>query len=392
MSAEEEVVDAELVEDGELLPAVRPAADPVPAARPLVDRHTVLYPGQLPARPGDGPTYSEQDFYVSEDTAARDRRKGAANTRYNRSSRVALFEQWCAAAGRVAVPCTTATYTEYGNHLIRQGLKATSISTYMSLIMSAQPPGRRPDPTLFREHLATYRRENPRGNRRKRATAIRLAGVMAMLGTCDERHPIGIRDAALLSCGYGVLARRIELADLEVEDVTVTDTEVIVFFPKSKTDQDAEGATVRIKDRPDLEPVRRMRAWLDLLRALGVRRGPLFRALTVAGTLQSRTVATARGDFLTGHAVNEIVKRRAKLAGIPGAEKATAHGLRAGPTTDMAAAGVRGKALNRRGRWADDSRIPETVYVRMAEDEEGDPLEKIPLYRPPTSEYGPDLR
>lgn len=382
MSDDGEVVDAELVGDGDRLPAVRPTAEPVPvpAGRPLVDQHTVLYPGQLPAQPGEGPAYSERDFYVSPDTAARDQRRGAENTRYNRGRRMEAFKEWCAAAGRVAVPCTTATYTEYGNELIRQGLKATSISTYMSLIMSAQPPGRRPDPTLFREHLTTYRRENPRGNRKKRATPIRLPHLMAMLATCDERHPIGIRDAALLSCGYGVLARRIELADLEVEDVTVTDTEVVVFFPKSKTDQEAEGATVRIKDRPDLEPVRRMRAWLDMLRAFGVRRGPLFRALTVAGTLQSRTVATARGDFLTGQAVNEIVKKRARLAAIPGAEKATAHGLRAGPTTDMAAAGVRGKALNRRGRWADDSRIPETVYVRMAEDEEGDPLEAIPVH------------
>lgn len=385
MSDDSEVVEAELVEDGEVLPAVRPADAVVlsPGARPVVDRHTVLMPGQVPARAGDGPTYTERDFYVSADTAARNARKNAANTRANRESLMGRFTAWCTAEGRVAVPCTTATYTEYGNHLIRQGLKATSISTYMSLIMTAQPAGMRPDPALFREHLATYRRENPRRGRKKQSVPIRLPHLVRMLATCDERHPIGIRDAALLACGYGTLSRRIELADMEIEDITVTDTEVVVYFPKSKTDQDAEGAVVRIGDRPDLEPVRRMRAWLDMLRALGVQRGPVFRALTVAGTLQSRKVATSRGDALSGDAVNEIVKKRARMAAIPGAEKVTAHGLRAGPTTDMAAAGVRGKRLNRRGRWADDSRIPETVYVRMAEDEEGDPLDAVPVYGGP---------
>jgi hypothetical protein len=80
--------------------------------------------------------------------------------------------------------------------------------------------------------------------------------------------------------------------------------------------------------------------------------------------------------------VNAIVMRRAASAGVEGAEKMTAHGLRAGPTTDLAKAGVRGRRLNRMGRWADDSRIPEVVYVRLAEDEEGDPLSEIPLHKP----------
>lgn len=388
-AGDNEVVDAELVEGGERLPAIRPSgalsaalAVGGPGVRPLVGFHTVLMPGQQPAMPGEGPQYTERDFYVSEDTAARDARKKAKNTRLNRDPLMVRFTAWCERSGRVPVPCTTATYTEYGNHLIEQGLKATTISTYMSLIRSAQPAGMRPDPALFREHLATYRRENPRRGKKKRSTALRLPHVMAMIGTCDERHPAGIRDAAMLACGYGTLSRRIELADMEIEDIEVTDTHVIVYFPKSKTDQAAEGATVRISDRPDLQPVRRMRAWLDLLRALGVRSGPVFRALTVAGTLQTRTGASRRGDALTGEAVNAIVKKRARLAAVPGADKVTAHGLRAGPTTDMAAAGVRGKRLNRRGRWTDESRIPETVYVRMAEDEEGDPLDEIPVYQP----------
>src|SRR5690349_5095963 len=102
---EDEVVDAELVDD-ELLPAVRPAVALAPgvAGRPLVDFHTVLMPGQQPAMPGDGPQYTEADFRVSEDTAARDARKKAENTRLNRDALLERFKTWCAETGRVDSP------------------------------------------------------------------------------------------------------------------------------------------------------------------------------------------------------------------------------------------------------------------------------------------------
>jgi integrase len=87
---------------------------------------------------------------------------------------------------------------------------------------------------------------------------------------------------------------------------------------------------------------------------------------------------------MTGDAINAIVKKRAIAAGLENAAKMTAHGLRAGPTTDLRKAGVTGKRLNRAGRWADDSRMPEVVYVRYGEDEEGDALSAIPVYEETT--------
>lgn len=381
MTEPDEVVDAELVDDDHL-PAPLPETTP---ARPLVDRHTVLAPGELLALAGEGPAYTEADFYVSQDTADRAARSKAKNTRRNRDYTVERFQAWCAEQGRVANPCTTATYTEYGAHLIRQGLKATSISAYMSHIRMWQPVGKRPDATRFRDQLATYRREQPRANRRKQSDPIRLPQLIAMLDTCD-RSPAGLRDAALLACGYGTLARRIELADLLIEDLTITNTRILVDFIIDKTHQDGDLPPTAIPDRPDIRPVQRMRDWLEMLAKLGATAGPVFRALTAAGTLQSRTLATERGDHMTGDAINAIVKKRALAAGLESAAKMTAHGLRAGPTTDLRAAGVTGKRLNKAGRWTDDSRMPEAVYVRYGEDEEGDALLEIPVYKEPPSE------
>ncbi|MFE4420468.1 tyrosine-type recombinase/integrase [Streptomyces sp. NPDC056817] len=374
----DEVVDAELVDDDHL-PAL---TEPAPTARPIVDQHTVLAPGELPALAGEGPKYTEADFYISQDTADRAARSKSKNTRRNRDYTVERFQAWCKEQGRVDNPCTTATYTEYGAHLIRQGLKATSISAYMSHIRMWQPVGKRPDATRFRDQLATYRREQPRANRRKQSDPIRLPHLMAMLATCDH-SPAGLRDAALLACGYGTLARRIELADLLIEDLTITDTRIIVDFVIDKTHQDGDLKPTVIPDRPDIQPVRRLRAWLETLAELGATDGPAFRALTAGGTLQSRTLATERGDHMTGDAINTIVKKRAVAAGLENAAKMTAHGLRAGPTTDLRAAGVTGKRLNRAGRWADESSMPEAVYVRYGEDEEGDALLEIPVYKEP---------
>ncbi|WP_158710136.1 hypothetical protein [Streptomyces katrae] len=95
-----EVLEAELV-DEDLLPATVP---PAAAPRPLLERHTILHPGDAVPTEADTPTYTRRDFEVSPATAERLKNKAApANTNRNYNSRGALNR-------RVARPCTTATY------------------------------------------------------------------------------------------------------------------------------------------------------------------------------------------------------------------------------------------------------------------------------------------
>ncbi|MGW3202054.1 hypothetical protein ACWDBD_47655 [Streptomyces sp. NPDC001118] len=54
--------------------------------------------------------------------------------------------------------------------------------------------------------------------------------------------------------------------------------------------------------------------WLNCLHRLGVDHRTVLRALTVAGTLQSRASATVSGDFVTGDAVNDWIRGRAVSA------------------------------------------------------------------------------
>lgn len=62
-----EVVDAELVDDGHLPATIHPRL----MSAQVVDRHTILHPGQGLPTESDQPRYTERDLYVSEQTTER---------------------------------------------------------------------------------------------------------------------------------------------------------------------------------------------------------------------------------------------------------------------------------------------------------------------------------
>ncbi|SEM21562.1 tyrosine-type recombinase/integrase [Streptacidiphilus jiangxiensis] len=378
----EEIVDAELVEEGpDWSAAVVPAQPRRPGGpRYLVDRHTVLEPGELPPTVEDLPRYTEADFRISEDTAKRRGRAGSANTRINRDATVRRFEAWCAAEGRVARPCTDATFLEYAGHLMRQQprLKANTVGIYLGHVWRWQPSGMRPDRLEVTELLETYRRENPRAARKRQAPALRLDDVLAMLEAIDETTATGTRDAALLAVMYLMLARRSEIAAIDLEYTEVLDHLVVIDLGSDKTHQDGEGLDlVRLHDRPDLQPVRRLRAWIGWLKAQGITSGPLFRQLSTGDKLTARARSDGPQARLSAAAIGERVQVLAAKAGVTKTAKVTSQGVRAGAATDLAEAGVRGKALNRAGRWREDSHTAEEVYVRPLDGERPNPFAAV---------------
>lgn len=386
MSTPDEVVDAELVEDGEVLPAVREAPGDVLAAgaggRPLVDQHTVLMPGEALPTAQDAPVYTERDLYVSPETAELiEKHSKPVNTDRNYRSQRGLFQSWCEEMGRVARPCTTATYIEYVASLIAREYAPNSISAHMSAVRTWMPEDKRPGTTVARGMLREYRKAWGKRNRVRKAPAITDAMLRAMVATCDLRSPIGLRDRCALLLGRGALNRRIELADLGVEDVTVDDDFVTLHFGHTKSDQEAKGDDTDIPAEPDdplMDPVAATRDWLNMLHRLGVRDGAFLRALTVKGTLQSRVTATERGDHVTGDAVNDWVRGRARQAGVPGWEKVTAHGLRRGGAQAIADAGG---DPTKQGRWKAGSTVVKREYLDRAQSRAENPWLKVQAAR-----------
>ncbi|MEU3036548.1 tyrosine-type recombinase/integrase [Streptomyces griseoaurantiacus] len=380
LSADVEVLDAELVDD---------TAAPV---RYLVTQHTMLGPGQLPPRADERPAWSEDDFRLSaEDVADLDEPDLAENTIINRDSTVRAFETWCAQQEppRFASPCTTATYTAYGLHLIRLGkagkYKPDTVGQYMSRILNWQPVDMRPDPSRFKGRLRAWRREwIAAGGEVRRAPAVTIGYNLRIIDAIDETTNIGKRDAFLAALAYCNLHREMELADQLVKRVKVHDTGLYVTTAMSKTDQAGKGSGRFIKDREDLQLVRRARAWLAVLHELGADGpdDPLFRALTKKGRLRKYPADRKRGQRMRPGSLNERLQQLADRAGVPyiDGKKVTSHSWRAGANTDLIAAGVPLKERNRAGRWADGSHTADTVYDRTHGRGESDPLAAVPLY------------
>lgn len=370
--AEPEVVDAELVDDDRLPARIGPS--PIP--RPLIDRHTILRPGELPTI--ERPQYTERDFYVSPETAERmDEASAPRNTDRNYRSQRGMFQAWCDEMGRVAVPCTTATYVEYIAGLIARGYAPNTIKTHKSAIRSMQPEDAKPGTKVVNGLINEYAKEWGKRNRVKKAPAITDAMFRAMVATCDLRHPIGIRDRCALVLGRGALNRRIELADLLCTDVDVEDDFVTLGIRFDKTHQDGDGEPTHIPADPAeplLCPVDAARAWFSMLHRLGVRDGAFFRALTSAGTLQNRATATERGDHVTGDAINDWVRGRAHKAGLPNWQKVTAHGLRRGGAQAIADAGG---DPTKQGRWAPGSAVVKKEYLDRAQSRAENPWLKV---------------
>ncbi|MFJ2110938.1 MULTISPECIES: hypothetical protein [unclassified Streptomyces] len=120
-------------------------------------------------------------------------------------STIRAFEERCAAQDppRLAQPCTTATYTSYGLHLIRRGkageFKPDSVGQYMSRIWNWQPMDLRPDPSRFKGRLRARKKEWVKaGGEVECAAAATIEYTVRILDSIDESTNIGKRDAFLV--------------------------------------------------------------------------------------------------------------------------------------------------------------------------------------------------
>jgi site-specific recombinase XerD len=238
-----------------------------------------------------------------------------------------LFREWCEAKGASALPAAPETVAAYLAHGVAEGAKASTLGRRVAAIRYAHKLASLSVPTEAEAVKATLRgiRRTIGATRVKKAPA--LAGqIKAMVQGCADTLA-GKRDRALLLLGFAGAFRRSELVALDVGHLHETEEGLRVLIAASKTDQEAEGATVAITRGAEACPVRALREWLEAAR---IESGPIFRPINKAGT-----VSAAR---LTDRSVANIVKAYAGRAGLD--EKLFAgHSLRAGFLTSAAAAG-----------------------------------------------------
>jgi integrase len=367
-------------------------ASAVPAGRPGV------------VVPAAAAGYDPVDFHLPDETAALIREAVPENTALAYRSRWRSFEDWCRAAGRVALPATAQTVAAYLTHLaVDRKLKATTADAHLTAIRAVHrgAGAESPDALAARKVItAAARREAARDGRHgpRKAVPVMAADLPAVVAACDPETAAGLRDRAVILLGFALLARRAELATLNVSDIEhVPGQGLAVTIRASKTDQSARGVTRRIHyaSAEALCPVRAVLAWQAYLAARGHTAGPLFTrvdrwgnlgagaggryterggqqgiAVPVHGRSQpagGTRLAASRDGRLRPQAIGDIVTAACAAAGLaaPGTEDAPAasgerrysgHSLRRGGATSMLKGGAQPLHVSRHGRWADGSR------------------------------------
>jgi site-specific recombinase XerD len=323
------------------------------------------------------PAYGEADFELPDEAAGLIAEAVPENTATAYRSRWHSFEAWCASANRVPLPATAQTVAAYLTYLaVDRGLRATTVDAHLVAIRAVHRAlGEVPPDGLAARKVvvAAQRREARRDGRYgpRRALPVMAGDLPAIVGACDLATAAGLRDRAMVLLGFALLARRSELAALNISDVVLVVGEGLeVMIRSSKTDQAAAGVVRRVHYAVNeaVCPVRAVLAWISFLAERGVTSGPLFTRVdrwghigAEAGGRYVSAVLPARGrdGRLRPQAIGDIIAAACAAAGLtgPGPDRRhTGHSLRRGGATSMLRAGASPLNVSRHGRWKDGSR------------------------------------
>jgi len=150
-------------------------------------------------------------------------------------------------------------------------------------------------------------------------TYIRNTGAaFGILAGSDAAYRLPILIVfSLLAIGFTGAFRRSELVAINIEHLIFEEEGVVVFVPRSKTDQEGVGRHVGIPyAAQDPCPVRLLRTWIARLNHCGITEGPVFRRVHRARDGHTLGDGLALGDkALTGESAAEVVKKYAQMIG-----------------------------------------------------------------------------
>jgi len=256
----------------------------------------------------------------------------AASTRTSYASAWRRWEAWCRERDIASLPAAPEAIAAYLAERAESGLCFGTLDGACSAIAHRHHEEGLADPTAD----VTVRRVR-RGLRRIMGTAPRRQAhpltvdeLGRIVSTIDPAAPIGARDRAVILLGYASALRPSELSALDLADIGVKPTGILVAVRRSKTDQDGHGQLVGVArgQHRQTDPVRALDAWLEI-RPAGP--GALFTRVYASGTATTERIGP--------RAVSRLVQERANAAGFDGVP-VTGHSLRAGHATTAAVNGA----------------------------------------------------
>ncbi|MCP9947310.1 tyrosine-type recombinase/integrase [Actinomadura madurae] len=343
--------------------------------------------GALVLRPASNRAvaYADVDYSVSAETVARLLEAPSPNTLAAYEHAWGKFAQWCLEQGRVTLPATPQTLADFVVQLIGLSLAPATIDQAIGAIRSRHSRAgyrNEPDTRAALDLLRAYRREwVDAGGRVRKARPLLLEGLRAMVSTCDPETPKGARDRALLLLGFNMMARRSELAGLDLADITEHEEGILVRIRRSKTDQAAVGVEVAVPFGQHAQTcaVRAVTHWREVLEERDMTSGPFLRPVDRHGRVGTERGAAGKArDRLTGKSVSSVVRGRAFAAELEHAESYVGHSLRSGAATVAYASRVPVSVIAAHGRWSEKSPVV-LGYIRAVDQWQNNPMKGIGL-------------
>lgn len=293
---------------------------------------------------------------------------------------IGMWIDWCARENRRERPAHAMTLEAWAIHLCTvevqrgrhkgvRGLSPASIRQSISAVRTyhrlagSEPP----DAYLASDVVLGHefdRKTDPRVHDGREAAALRLPALIEIFEICDPIKNQGARDRALLSLGWTMMARRHELAQLDVGlgDVKLVDDGVRIRVRSTKTNR-LKGREIRIGWKPELGeicPVVCITRWNERLEEHGITSGGWLRSVD-----QHDTVNKGDGEGFAGKpalyidpvTVELVVARLAMAARVSDATEMSGHSLRRGGAEDLYASGVDILRIARMGGWNERSPV-----------------------------------
>ncbi len=308
------------------------------------------------------------------------------------------YLEFCAETSRQHLPATSATVEAFAAWLAERpvakgrnkgqvGMSPASIRLALAAVRALHhahdldAPSNRLANVVVEGH-ARERANDPRLQDGLQAPAIRLPTLSALVAACDAHTNAGIRDRAMLTLGLAMMARRSELAIIDIEHLRDVDAGQEVLLRKSKTDQVGKGRWVKVPwfpAMPQLCPVTHVRLWRQRLAELGITGGPLFRAVdrhdNVHG-VEGWAGKAGQSLRMDPQTVERVIARAALKAALPNASAYKGHSLRAGGATVAREHGADVLFIARQGRWGEKSPVV-FRYIRDVDEWEHNPMRLI---------------
>jgi len=255
------------------------------------------------------------------------------------------FTEWCAGHGVAPLPAPPETVASY-LAVTAQTHKPATVQLHASAIAAVHRHDGHPNPCeaqAVRDVLHGIVRAHGGQQAQDRGlTSHDVARIEVAIGDGARDK----RDFAMLVTARDLMARRSELAALDVTDLgfDAADGSGTATIRRSKTDQSGEGHTGYLSPPA-------VQALYAYMRAYEVEDGPLFRSRPGGGRISELGVARA-------------FKRLAERAGIDPAT-VSGHSARIGMAQDLAAYGVSTVEMMHAGRWSSE-RMPARYTQKQA--------------------------